>query len=80
MPISDVAAVSGFTGEVGRASPRVLNAIKTKASKHPQMLKQITSKSSAKTSNYTKGFARKAYTIQLTPADTSYGPTYAKPR
>ncbi len=80
MAISDLARIQGLSLSPGRASPRVLNAVKQKAHAHVQQMKSLTTKSSVTTSNYTKGFAKKAYTIQLSPQDMAYGPTYAKPR
>ena len=80
MAISDLARIQGLRLDAATASPRTLRTIKSNASDHVKSIKQVTTKSSAKTSNYTKGFARKAYTIQLSQNDTRYGPTYAKPR
>jgi hypothetical protein len=80
MAISDLARIQGLHLDVGKASPQILNAVKSKANKHVQTQKQLTSQSSGKTANYTKGFANKAYTIELSASDTRYGPTYAKPQ
>ncbi|MBF0194836.1 MAG: hypothetical protein HQL71_09765 [Magnetococcales bacterium] len=80
MAISDLASIQGLRLDVGKASPQVLNAVKSKANKHVQTQKQLTAQSSSKTSGYTKGFANKAYSIELTPSDTRYGPTYSKPK
>jgi hypothetical protein len=59
MAISDLARIQGLTLDVGRASPRTLNAVKSKAHPHVQTIEGLTSKSSGKTSNLTKGFAQK---------------------
>ena len=80
MAISDLARIQGLKLDVGAAGPQVLNSVKGKANKHVQTQKQLTSESSGKTANYTKGFANKAYSIELSASDTRYGPTYAKPR
>ncbi|MBF0358563.1 MAG: hypothetical protein HQL70_08130 [Magnetococcales bacterium] len=80
MAISDLARIQGLTLDVGRASPRTLNAVKSKAHKLTETIEGLTAQSSGKTSNLTKGFARKAYTITLSPSDTRSGPTYSPPK
>jgi hypothetical protein len=80
MAISDLARIQGLTLAPAAATPRTLNAVKQKAAPLEQTQKRLAVKSNSDTANHARTYARKAYTITLSPSDTKYGPTYAKPQ
>ncbi|MBF0455708.1 MAG: hypothetical protein HQL72_12935 [Magnetococcales bacterium] len=80
MGVSDYSRILGLTLDAARPNNRVLGIIKSESSKVTQMFDQKAAKGSAVASNYTKTFASKAYTIELTAAQVRKGPVYAKPQ